>query len=162
MQRDSSLKFGFAIIVAFLMVFAATGSSAEELTVEVDKTISLRLDRPATVVSVANAKIADVNVLSPRVLSVTGKAIGETSIVVLHRKNSDDLRSYNISVTPADDNQVTVNLGGDAVKTLKCQPRCVQISNPGKDPEPGKGGGGGGAAGGGSAGGGLLSGGGKK
>ncbi len=131
----------FGLFVLFLLGSQIESLAAEKLKVSLNKTEILRLDRPAAVVSVANPAIADVNVQSPTVVIVTGKSLGETTLNILDRRQNP-ITSYDIVVAPSDDDQVTVNLGADAVKTLSCQPRCVRVSNPGKDPEPSKSGGG--------------------
>lgn len=120
--------------------------AADRLELAVDKTTVLELDRPAAVVSVANPNVADVSVQSPTVIIVTGRSMGTTSLDLLDgRKNR--IRAYEVVVVPDTTDQVTINHGADGVKTLACQPRCIRVGNPGKDPEPGKGSGGGGAGG---------------
>ena len=146
-----------AVVLHFNILHAHSGHAGEKLSVAIDKTIVIQLGQPASVVSVANPTIADVDVQSPRLILVAGREIGDTSINILSAATGA-LRTFDVTVTPFADNQITINMGADAVKTLKCEPRCVRVGNPGKDPEPGSGsgnsGGGGGAK---SAGGGLLS-----
>ena len=151
-MRANQLKLWVGAKCAVLcLLIALPISAAEQLKVAVDKSQLIRLEGAASAVSVANPKVADVIVQSPTVILVTGKSIGETSVnIVYGRENA--LLNYDVSVTPDMQDQITINMGADAVKTLKCQPRCVRVGNPGRDPEPGKGSGGGG-----SKGGGLLS-----
>jgi len=149
----STLPF-VGLLSFFLLAPDATVFAAEKLNVPLNKTEVLQLERPATVVAVANPAIADVSVQSPTVVIVTGKTLGETTLNILDRRQAS-IATLNILVVPDDDDQITINHGADAVKTLNCQPRCIRVGNPGKDPEPGKSGGGlGGKSGG--KGGGLL------
>jgi len=166
MLNRTFVSFSIATVFAVLVVGPSRLIAAEIMRVFIDKSVVLELERPASVVSIANPDIADVTVQSPKVIVVTGKSVGETSLHILNGRQKIVL-TYDIIVAPVADDRVTVNLGADAVKTLNCQPRCIRVGNPGKDPEPGKGaggaGGGGGAGGQAAGGGGLLSGiGGKK
>ena len=58
-------------------------SSSDPLTLAVGQSRRLRLDGDATSVLVATPEIADVQLLSPNLLYVIGKAIGRTSVAVL-------------------------------------------------------------------------------
>jgi len=118
-----------------LSAFSQASASDEEqkILVRVDKAEVIKLERPASLVSVSNPLIADINVQSPRVIFVIGKAVGETSINIL-TSSGDTTQSFDVNVIPSTENKVTVNLGTDAVKTLNCLPRCIQINNPGRDP----------------------------
>lgn len=53
------------------------------VTVEVNKGRPLRLPQAAASVAIANPDIADVQVVSPRLLFINGKAAGETSLIVV-------------------------------------------------------------------------------
>ena len=129
------IKHLMSISVAAFLMFCVmpVGHADQKIIVALDKAEVIKLDEPASTVSVSNPSIADINVQSPRVIFVIGKAIGETSINVL-TKSGNTARSFDVNVIPSTNNKITVNLGSDGVKTLNCLPRCVQISNPGKDP----------------------------
>ena len=64
------------------------GVSAEgpPITVPLNKSRIVNLDKPATRVSVANPEIADILVLNARELYVVGKQLGTTNVVVWDRK----------------------------------------------------------------------------
>lgn len=55
-------------------------SSGERLEIEANRGVLIRLDRPANTVFVANPDIADIQVKSPRLIYVLGKAPGETTL----------------------------------------------------------------------------------
>lgn len=61
----------------------AMNQGGETVSLEINKGIALRLDAPAASVAVADPSIADVQVLSPRILYATGRGVGETSIIAV-------------------------------------------------------------------------------
>jgi len=141
-MQHCNITVVFGSILAISVYFLATDSNAgEKLLVEPKKTVLLKLKRSASIVTVKNPNIADVNVLSPRRILVLGKSAGVTKIHI-STKDGRTIRVYDVTVTPWVDNKVTINLGADAIKTLKCQPRCIQTNNPGKAPTGSKSGGG--------------------
>ncbi|GAB4121037.1 MAG: type II and III secretion system protein family protein [Rhodothalassiaceae bacterium] len=86
--------FGKVLMLAAIAVLGTTGAEAsnaareiatngETLVLETNKGILLRLDRPANDIFIANPKIADVQVKSPRLIYVFGIAPGETTIYAL-------------------------------------------------------------------------------
>ncbi len=82
--------------LATLVLLVATNASAQsafyealggqgdgELSVEINKGTAVRLPAPAASVAVADPNIADVQVISPRMLYVNGRGIGETSLIAV-------------------------------------------------------------------------------
>ena len=122
-----------SLLAYWTFCLVPAGYAGQKIIVALDKAKLIELDQPASLVSVANPAIADINVQSPRVIFVVGKAIGETSINVL-TNSGNSAQSFDVNVVPSTNNKITVNLGPDAVKTLNCLPRCVQVDNPGKGP----------------------------
>lgn len=57
--------------------------AAGVVVVEVNKGATLRLSAPAASVAVADPEIADVQVISPKLLYVNGRSVGETSIIAV-------------------------------------------------------------------------------
>ncbi len=70
--------------------------SATKLSLEINKGKLIRLSRPASAVFIANPKIADVQVKSPRVVYVFGISEGETSFYAL---DEDDKTIYSAEVS---------------------------------------------------------------
>ena len=68
----------------------------ERLQVEVNKGKRVSLSRPAASVVAANPAIADVQVVSPRVLYVYGKSVGETSLFAI---DAEDNTIYDAQVS---------------------------------------------------------------
>ena len=115
--------------------FLPTAVAAKKLRVDINKMKVIELNRPATVVSVANPNIADITVQSPRVILVIGKATGETTIHISHKDGR--LLSYDVFVSPSTVDKVTVHLGSSAVQTLQCLPRCIPVGELGSGPKKG-------------------------
>ena len=70
----------------FLAALGGSGSSLIE--VEINKGRTLRLPQSAASVAIANPAIADVQVVSPRLLYVNGKAVGETSLIAVDAQDN--------------------------------------------------------------------------
>lgn len=83
-------------LVATLVLLVAANASAQsafyealggvgegELGVEINKGTAIRLSSPAASVAVADPTIADVQVISPRMLYVNGRGVGETSLIAV-------------------------------------------------------------------------------
>ncbi len=81
-----SLTFGAAAPQAAHADAAVMGDVPTELKVEAGKGRLIRLDRPAATVFIADPKIADVQVKSPTLVYVLGKAPGATSLFALDGK----------------------------------------------------------------------------
>jgi len=129
------------MMVAAIVAGYASVAAAETLTVPVGKSELLRIGRSAAVVMVGEPTVADVQVESPLLVLVVGKAVGETNLILLDREHSEIAR-YDVLVVPEPDRHVTIYHGGDGVSTMSCNPRCAGVKNPGTDPEPKRGGGG--------------------
>ena len=71
-------------LVLFLMlgVLSASMAIADDrmISVEINKGEMVRLDRPASSVVVADPTTADVQVVSPRLIFIHGKKVGETTV----------------------------------------------------------------------------------
>lgn len=84
-------------LIAIALLFVATNATAAqsafyealggqgegELDVEINKGAAIRLHAPAASVAVADPTIADVQVISPRMLYVNGRGVGETSLIAV-------------------------------------------------------------------------------
>ena len=67
---------------------ALEGGRSAIVEVEVNKGKPLRLPAAAASVAIANPQIADVQVVSPRLLFINGKGIGETSMIVVDARDN--------------------------------------------------------------------------
>lgn len=84
----------------FLTAMGYSGGDglSDTVQVEINKGTSIRLHTPAASVAVADPAIADVQVISPRMLYVNGRGIGETSIIAVD-KNDNVILERTIDVT---------------------------------------------------------------
>ena len=69
------------------------------MVIEVSQGHLVRIDRPASVVFVANSEIAEVAVKSPHLIFVVGKKPGVTTLYAVDR-NENVLASLRLVVTP--------------------------------------------------------------
>lgn len=63
------------------------------ITVEINKGTTIHLSAPAASVAVADPAIADVQVISPRLIMVAGRGVGETSVIAVDAKDNVILQS---------------------------------------------------------------------
>ena len=89
-------------LTALAVVLAATPAAAQEdsarrvIAIEQSKGRLIRLDVPVKTVFIANPEIADVQIKSPRVMYVTAKKPGETTLIAV---DENDRVLVNMSVT---------------------------------------------------------------
>lgn len=74
--------------VDFFQAMGYTNEGGNVLSVEVNKGTTVRLGTPASSVAIADPTIADVQVLSPRMLFINGRGVGETSIIVVDAQDN--------------------------------------------------------------------------
>ncbi len=103
-RPSSALQLGMTgvlmaaiIAVGTLQATLAGAQSATRLYVGADKSFILALNEAARKVAVANPNIADVQVVNPNQLLVTGKTVGVTSLVVFYRNFQ---QSFDLVVHP--------------------------------------------------------------
>jgi pilus assembly protein CpaC len=89
------------VTMAGLLCFGATAVGEGLVRVEIHKGQMIRLDQVVSSVIIADPTTADVQVVSPKLLFVHGKKVGETSIYAV---NSQDETIYNATI------EVTHNL----------------------------------------------------
>lgn len=118
-----------AAAMAGCLLLAAGPAGAQTINLTLDKARVLRIDRPVATVSIGNDDIASVSVESLRMIFLTGKAVGETNLVVLD-KRGNEIANYDIVVAPETRRHVTIHRGTTAIATLSCNPRCTMVANP--------------------------------
>ncbi len=74
--------------LAFAAGDFSTAMGGGVINVEINKGKPVRLSRPAASVAIADPAIADVQVISPRMLMVAGRGVGETSILVVDAQDN--------------------------------------------------------------------------
>jgi len=90
------------LVTALAVAFAAAPAAAQEdaarrvISIEASKGRLIRLDVPVKTVFIANPEIADVQIKSPRVMYVTAKKPGETTLIAV---DENDRVLVNVSIT---------------------------------------------------------------
>lgn len=79
-------------------VTSSITETAPPLTVVVNKSTILRLEIPATRISVANPAVADITPINPREIYVLGKSVGSTNLIVWSKNGAAMM--MDIKVTP--------------------------------------------------------------
>lgn len=100
----------------------APAAAADPFKVQVDQTVTLKLNQPANSVIVGNATVADVTVHDARTLLVTGKAFGSTNLTVLDRAGNTIYTSQ-LMVGGEDDDGLTIVRSG-ATYSYSCVDKC--------------------------------------
>jgi len=91
------IKKLFAPLLA-LMLFAVPAMAEEDIQIEINKGRMIKLPAAATSVVVSDPTTADVQVVSPTLLFVHGKKVGDTSVYVIDNVDTQ-IYSATISVT---------------------------------------------------------------
>jgi hypothetical protein len=122
------------LMLATLAICAVAGlarpaaAEGEGGTVEIvlDRAQVFAISEEARTLIIGNPAIADVNILRPGLMVVTGKAFGLTNLVSLD-KDGKQISNAMLRVTASDEQMVTVMRGG-ANETLHCPPGGVCAS----------------------------------
>ncbi len=121
----------FALTLSgFLLVAPAF---ADELVVEANKTVPVRVKGAAASVVLGNRNIADVAVHDDHLIFVTGKTFGTTNLMVFD-KAGRELYSSEVVVTVNASSRVTINRSG-AAYTYDCTPDCRSVLSTGDQAE---------------------------
>ncbi len=75
---------GLACVLGFVAVSSA---SAQVISIEIDKGRTIKLERPAASVFIANPEIADIQLITPTMLYVFGRTTGETSLLAVDERD---------------------------------------------------------------------------
>jgi pilus assembly protein CpaC len=90
------------------------------ITVEINKGAMIKLTRPATSVVISDPATADVQVVSPSVVVVRGKKVGETSFYAIDAKNDPIVRAtVNVTHNLSSLNRAIRSVAPDAEVDLK-------------------------------------------
>lgn len=112
-------RTALAVILAALPATTFAGT----IPVPMNEAVRISLPSPAHDVIVGNPEIADVTVTDGRHLIVTGKAFGQTNLIITGQKGQT-LVNDEVVVPPPMVGQVTMISGG-AVQNYGCAPQCV-------------------------------------
>ena len=97
-------------------------AASAPVSVKVNMARILRINAPASTVIIGNPAIADVTIQDPQTLVLTGKAYGQTNLIVLDSKGSP-IADTMVEVIQDLARTVTVYMG-DRRTSLSCEPTC--------------------------------------
>lgn len=104
-----------------VMTFTAVPSHAADMVkVELDQARIYRLAAPASTIIIGNPAIADATLQDAQTLIVTGRAYGQTNLVVLDEQG-ETITDVQLAVLAASENLVTVYKGAKR-QSLSCLP----------------------------------------
>lgn len=112
---------------------AAPGRAADMVKVELDQARIYRLAAPASTIVIGNPSIADATLQDSQTLIVTGRAYGQTNLIVLDEQG-ETITDVQLAVLAATENFVTVYKGAKR-QSLSCLPECQPAAVPGDDSE---------------------------
>ena len=133
------IRFARTLLAASALVAAALPAPAAEssVTVAIDQTRVLRLDRPAAVVVVGNPSIADATLTDSGTAFIMGKTFGVTNVIALDAQGNEIVNAR-IVVTSSGARTVTV-VRGNQQFTYACAGRCERVMMPGDNTDAFKG-----------------------
>ncbi len=119
-----SFRTSLAVLVALptFMVPAIVQAESTAVSVKVNMARILRINAPASTVIIGNPAIADVTIQDSRTMVLTGKAYGQTNLLVLDGAGSV-VADAMIEVVQDQAGIVTV-YQGDKRTSLACSPVC--------------------------------------
>ena len=86
------------LLTLMVVVFSVPAWAEQFVSIEINKGKMIKLSAPASSVVVSDPNTADVQVISPKLLFVHGKKIGDTSIYAIDGEDNQ-IYSATISVT---------------------------------------------------------------
>lgn len=107
--------------------------AADMVKVELDQARIYRLAAPASTIIIGNPAIADATLQDSQTLIVTGRAYGQTNLIVLDDQG-ETITDVQLAVLAASENLVTVYKGAKR-QSLSCLPECQPTAVPGDDAE---------------------------
>jgi Flp pilus assembly secretin CpaC len=106
--------------------------AADGVTVNVNMARILRINSPAATVIIGNPAIADVTIQDPKTLILTGKAYGETNLIILD-SIGNPIADTLVDVVQQEANLMTIYQGASRT-TMVCDPVCQPTPMLGDDP----------------------------
>jgi Flp pilus assembly secretin CpaC len=123
-------------VAAAFLGAASLGSVAAAQEDVVDVTIDfakvMKFDREVATIVIGNPGIADAAVEDEKTIVLTGKAAGQTNLIVLDDEGEEIVNSL-VRVSTNTRQLTTVFYGGER-QTFSCAPVCEQVISVGDDP----------------------------
>lgn len=102
-----------------VQVTSSATEMAPPLSVIVNKSTILRLEVPATRISVANPAVADITPINPREIYVLGKTVGNTNLIVWNKNGSAIMMDVKVTHEPVAAAPATAPAKRDSVEVIK-------------------------------------------
>ncbi|MDP2620622.1 MAG: pilus assembly protein N-terminal domain-containing protein [Hyphomicrobiales bacterium] len=122
LRGAKALCLSLGLTLASLAPAIGAPLADEQMLLEVDRALLLRLDQPASAVIIGNPMIADAAIQDQRMLVITGKSFGSTNLIVLDR-NGEEIISRILEVKLGAQSVVTMHRGPQR-NTYTCSPAC--------------------------------------
>jgi hypothetical protein len=122
-----------ALIGAPLFALSSMASAAG-LSVGIDMSTPVRLEKDAASVVVGNPAIADVYIQNGRLVFLQGRSFGTTNLIALDAQGKEIINTP-VTVTGTHGQTVTLQRGADQRVTYACAGRCEPSVMQGDDPE---------------------------
>lgn len=112
-------------IIVTLAATAAPDVWADPISVVVDYAKVMQVSRPADIVIIGNAAIADITIRDNRTLIITGRSFGTTNLIVLD-KEGQTIADEIITVSAPNNQVVTVHRRSSR-QSYSCTPDCAPM-----------------------------------
>ena len=124
--------FASLVLISAGLLAVEAPLAGDGVMVNVNMARILRINSPAATVIIGNPAIADVTIQDPKTLILTGKAFGETNLIILDSVGNP-IADTLVSVVAQEANLMTVYMGTSRT-TLSCDPVCQPTPMLGDDP----------------------------
>jgi pilus assembly protein CpaC len=111
---DTATKGGEAAPIT-----SSTTVTAPALTVVINKSTILRLEVPATRISVANPAVADITPINSREIYVLGKSIGSTNLIIWNKAGVATMMDVHVTAEPVSATPAPAPEEKDSVEVIK-------------------------------------------
>lgn len=102
-----------------VQVTSTVTEMAPPVSVVVNKSTILRLEVPATRISVANPAVADITPINPREIYVLGKTIGSTNLIVWNKNGAAVMMDVRVTPEPVVSTPAATPAKKESVEVIK-------------------------------------------
>ncbi len=120
-----------ALLSSMAISALASGAAAQQVTVEANKSVPLRINGKASSVVIGNPNVADVSVHNENLLFITGRTFGSTNLMVFSAEGRQ-LYAGDVVVTVNTTSLVNITRAGQN-STYDCAPNCRAVTSIGDE-----------------------------
>lgn len=132
-MSTSHVRSAACLWLALAAISSTAGHAADLVKVELDQARLYRLAAPASTIIIGNPAIADATLQDAQTLIITGRAYGQTNLIVLDDQG-ETITDAQLAVLAASESLVTVYKGAKR-QSLSCLPDCQPAVVPGDTPD---------------------------